>query len=233
MHRLKAPFAPYEATLLAAAPALAILVAYLYQFGSYGALNVPFELIELSTPKIVVSIIYLTFFFWFYAVVWIESRALAEPQSRYGILSMHLLLNVLMSAVFWFRPYASLRGNLLALLFFTSLFTSASLWARWIVKKRKDTAQPISLLVRSTFIGYCALLICFVSVVSGMDSEYKQTSRLVVKDKNLAFIGSYGGQYILMPYDPKTLIIAKGPATLMNLDGSLELERRKGVRVSR
>lgn len=232
MERLKA-FAPFEATLLAAGPALAILVAYLYQFGSYGALGVPFELIELSTPKIIVSIIALTFFFWFYAVVWMENGVQLKPKTWQGLVGWHLLLNFFMSAMFWFRPYASLSGNLVAMVAFTGLLTSATLWGRWIFAKRKLTGRSVSLLTRSTFFGYCTILVFLVSTASGMNSEYKQTSRLIVKGTSLAFIGSYAGQYILIPFDPKTLTLKDGSVTLMAPNGLLYLERRNGVRLNR
>ena len=86
---------------------------------------------------------------------------------------------------------------------------------------------------RPAFFGYCAALVFFVSVVSGMNSEHKQTSRLVVDGQNMAFAGTYAGQYILIPYDPESLRLNGDSVILMEPNGPIELERKEGIHTNR
>ena len=215
----------FEGTLIALVPAVAVLIAYLYQVGSYFYLGVPFELVELSTPKIIVSIIATVFFFWFYGVVWAENFSGPQPKKWYELVAWHLFINIIMTAVFWFRPRGDLFSNLATLFFCLVFFTAGTLWLQKLIRP-PGTEKP-TLLGWSAFVAYAAAVVLFVSVASGFNSEAKQTSRLVVKGSSLIFVGTYNGQYILKEFDPRTSTFDRESATLMPPDDLVGLERRK------
>jgi hypothetical protein len=216
----------FEGTLLALIPALAVLIAYLYQVGCYIFLSVPFELVELNTPKIIVSIIALVFFFWFYGVVWVDNYSLAQPKKWYGLLLWHLFINSIMTGFFWFRPRSRLSSNLVTLAICLVLFTAGTLWLHRLLSSRAR-AKSASLLEYSAFVAYAIAIVFFVSVGAGISSEAKQTSRLALRSSNLIFVGTYNGQYILKQFDPKTRTIFKNGTILMPPEKLMILERRK------
>lgn len=216
----------FEGTLIALVPATAVLIAYLYQVGCYMYLGIPFELVELSTPKIIISIIATVFFFWFFGVVWVESFSGPQPKKWYGVLIWHLFVNTILTAVFWFRPRTNLSSNLVTLAFCLTFFTAGTLWLHHLIRSRA-AGKPGSILWYSLFASYAILVVFFASVASGANSEAKQTSRLVVKGSSRVFIGTYNGQYILKEFDPKTNVFTREGAILTPPDSSIVLERRK------
>jgi len=217
----------FEGTLLALAPALAVLIAYLYQVGCYIFLGVPFEFVELNVQKIIVSIIALLFFFWFYGVILADNFSLAQPKKWYWLLVWHLFINTIMTAIFWFQPRTTILSNLTTLAVCLTLFTVGTLWLHRLISFRAKE-KSISLFEYSIFLTYAIVIVFFVSVASGVNSEAKQTSRLTLKGSNLIFVGTFNGQYVVKAFDPKTKTLLKDVTMLMPPD-KLILERRKIV----
>ena len=212
----------YEGFLVALAPLLGLLAAYFYELGRYSYFDIPKDLLELSTPKVIAAVIGVASFLLIYTVSWLEDLRSIKTTSKTRLIIWHLIANAVLTAVFWLRPAISANETAVMGISSTVLFTIGTIWLHSVLTKlRSDPPKSVSIFHYVVLSFYIFSMFSFVSLLSGYLEAKGEKYWLSRAGHHQILVGTFNGQYILKEYDPKTLSLKKGQVTLSSPDGDI------------
>lgn len=217
----------WEPYALAIAPLLGISIAFCKEVGRFLYLGVPFDLIELDTPKILVSTIGVLVVTSAYLAMWLDGVTKREGNAWTEFIAQHVTMNAILSFAMIYRTEAAFLYQVLPVLLLSVWLTVMTLSARFIVLRAKASGSLLN-------IGYSPMLLSMLSIamfatISGLvcylgySGERNVGSRLVVAKTHVAFVGMFSGQYVLKPFDPDTQRVLPGAISLQAPNGQLNL----------
>lgn len=218
----------FEATLLAAAPGVGILLALLDQFGRFSFLGVPSSFIELSPSKVVVAAIGFLVVAGAYVTLWAEELRGRRLVTRTDIIGSHLFVNTILACSLALTPTGGVLQLLPSIAVIAVGLTVVTYWGHTLVRRIKQASNGHGTIPGPTNIATFAIfaVLSIVAVVAGssFNSERKLTRRLVVQGTDAILVGTYEGQYILKPFDRVSLSLIPGAVSLQTPDGKLNLQ---------
>ncbi|WP_062351274.1 hypothetical protein [Pseudoxanthomonas mexicana] len=199
-------FLTYEGFLLAFAPLAGILISYFYQIGRYAFYDASFELIELSTPKIIVASISVLVVSSAYAISWLSN---AREDGRWklpGILG-HVFYNAVLTVSFWFRTDRTGAEILLSLIICVVVGTIGTYWLQHTVMRWRDAdGGGGRILSRYFCVVYLFFMFALLSAYSGYSNANSQR-HLVIAGSSSVVVGTFNGSLVTKSFDQKSGVI--------------------------
>lgn len=216
----------YEGFLLAFAPLAGILISYFYQIGRYTFYNASFDLIELSTPKIIVASISVLMISSAYTISWLSTLRKDGRWKLPGIIG-HILYNSILTASFWFRTDRTISGILASFLICVVVATVGTYWLQRTVTKWNDTdSLGGHIMGRYLCFVYIFFMFALLSAYSGY-SNANTESHLAIFGSNSVVVGTFNGNFVTKGFDPQSGEIEKVTTTVVSPSGNVALHSIK------
>ena len=213
-------FLTYEGFILALAPVAGVLSSYFYQVGRYTFYSVPYDLIELSTPRIIVASVSVLMISSVYAVSWLSNIREDGRWKLPGIIG-HITYNSILTGAFWFRADGTVSEMIPVIILCITGTTVGTYWLQRTITRWTDRGGGRIL---SRYL--CAVYLFFVFALLAAYSGYSNASgdsHLAIVGSNSVVGGTFNGNIVTKGYEPKSGEIEADVTTIVSPSTDISL----------